>query len=104
MLEKKAIKLRGSDGILVHPDESCEIRVLEIILDSATLKNIDKSELIITIHEQRVKNFDLDNPQGENVEYPVKLQNLFELYKKIEGHEYKEPSLDDLKLRYKFRL
>ena len=104
MLEKKAIKLRGSDGILVHPDESYEIKVLEIILDNATLKNMDKNELIVTMHCQRVKNFDANNPQWENVEYPVKLQDLFELYKKIESHEYKEPSLDDLKLRYKFRL
>jgi hypothetical protein len=100
-MSENVIKLRGSDEVLVHPDESYEIKVLEDILYKATLKKLDKNELIETTHEQRVKNFDSNNPDWEKIKYNVSLQSLFDLYKKLEGREYREPTLDELQSKYR---
>jgi hypothetical protein len=101
MSEKIGINLYGSDDILVYPDGSYEITVLEKILSDATYSKLPKNELIIITHDQRVSNFDSNNPEWEKVKYSVSLQSLFDLYKKIEGFEYRELSLDELKQNHR---
>jgi len=98
---EKAREINGSREVLMHPSGEYNLGVLEKILSYATIYKLDKNEIILTTHEQRVKNFDPDNPNWEKITYPVPLQKLFELYNKIEGREYKEPTLDELKSRNK---
>lgn len=92
MEEKNVLRSIYSKKVLINPDGSCEVNVLEDILYDITSDiNIDKNQLIGVTKCQRVKDFDLNQPRWEDVEINLELQELFEMYKEIEGIEYKKP-------------
>jgi hypothetical protein len=95
MPEKNILELKGFKEILRCPDGSYKIETLEKILSEAISNNINQDNLIVIISDQRVKNFNPDNPEWENTKERVHLRELFEIYKQIEGRDYREPTFEE---------
>ncbi len=100
MATKRAIRLEGSDEMLEWPNGEIQHDVLERLLTDATEKKIEKSRLVIVIHNERVANFNPENPRYKNAIYRVPLKELYEMYKDINGEEFRPltPEEEDIRL------
>jgi hypothetical protein len=103
-IKETPVSLEGSEEILIYPDGEYNIEVLEKILNDAVLNEIDKNNTVVTIHNKRVRNFDPDNPEWMEVKKSVSLKKLFEVYKQIQGIEYKQPTIEELERKYRMGL
>ncbi len=97
----RAVVLGGSEKILSGPDEIVDIEVLSEILSDAIDKKIKDSRLVRITEEERVENYDSENPKWKNVTYKIPLHELKDMYKRIEGRDFKEFSLDELEEQYR---
>lgn len=100
-MEKTSINLDGSKEILKYPSGEYNEKVLEKILYDATLKEINENKLIITTSEERVKDFNSSDPQWQKVKHNIELKELFNLYEKIGGQKYKQPTPEELEQKYR---
>jgi hypothetical protein len=92
MEKENVLRSIYSKKVLLNPDGSCEINVLEdILFDITSNEEIDKNQLIVVTKCQRVKDFVPDHPLWENVELKFKLQELLEMYKEINNIAYNRP-------------
>jgi len=96
MIKQKAIRLDGSEEVLHYLDGSIESETLEKILESATEKKLKKGTLIIVTYNQRVKGFNHDNPEWEDVEKKVRLGYLFKLYEERNGEPFRVKTCEEI--------
>ena len=85
---KRALQLDCSDQVMQWPDTEFETDVLEDLLAETLERNLPRERLVVITKHKRVKGFDPNNPDWEDVRYARTVRYLRELYHKITGRTH----------------
>lgn len=98
-MKKEKVRYLKGISLIEWPDGSIDKENLEGLLDEITFKNINNSIRIRVYKEQRVKNFDPDDPEWESVPFSRTVMGLKRLYYQVNGKSYsyeKGPSIETI--------
>lgn len=103
MVKKKSEPetLNSSEEVLVFPTGDRSRQVLEDLLYEAHTFKLKDFDSIYVTYSKRVKGFDPDDPQWEEVQKALTIRTLKKWYQQQVGVPYRQPTLSDLQKRYR---